>query len=158
MSGERSIEFLLGLYENNYVKGEVWSKETKKKNRYEMKRKNRHLLFDNLMNESQALHLSKNGKKMVRFLIDDFNDDFKELHHKASEETVILAFIMYAMKLESSTVNINDYKICKRYGLSDNVFELILCRMLIKFMKRCPIKPREVSKDKHDIYVREGLR
>ena len=54
---ERDINFLLNLYEKEYVKGEIRSKETKKKIRYETKRKNRHLIFDELRNIRNLLFL-----------------------------------------------------------------------------------------------------
>ena len=86
MSGDRDIRFLLDLYENSvYVKGERHSREYKKKIRDETKRKHRHLIFDELLVEAETLHLTRSQIKIVRYLIDDFNDEFKQLHRNASE-------------------------------------------------------------------------
>ena len=159
MSGERDINFLLDLYEKNYVKGEIRSKESKQKIRYETKRKNRHLIFDELRNEADSINLSPNQIKLVRYLIDDFNEDFKNLHRKAKEETVILVFMFYLKKIETPSIRLESYRICGKYGLTNHVFEIIVCRMLLKFMKKCPIVPtNNYSKKDHEILLREGKR
>ena len=159
MSGERDINFLLSLYEKEYVKGEVRSKESRKKIRNESKRKNRHLIFDELRKEAYTINLSVNQIKLVRYLIDDFNEDFKNLHRKVKEETIILAFMFYLKKIETPSIRLESDRICREYGLNNHVFEIIVCRMLLKFMKKCPIKPTiNYSKDDHEILTREGTR
>ena len=74
MSDDRNINFLLNLYEKEYVKGEIRSNQTKKTIRNESKRKHRHLLLDELIIESEKLQLNPNQIKIVRYLIDDFNE------------------------------------------------------------------------------------
>ena len=159
MCGERDINFLLNLYEKEYVKGEIRSKETKKKIRYESKRKNRHLIFDNLRNEADTINLTPNQVKLIRYLIDDFNEDFKNLHRKVKEETIILSFMFYVKKIETPSIRLESYRICREYGLTNHVFQIIVCRMLLKFMKKCPIIPTQnYSKDDHEKLLREGKR
>lgn len=164
MRDERDINFLLDLYEknptyeNNYVKGELKSKKTDKKRKQEEKRKNRHLLFDELLLETKVLIFTPNEKKIIRYLIDDFNNDFKYLHRRASEKCIILAFMFYLKKIETPEIRLDRYAVCKKYGLTDHVFELILCRLTLEFMKRAPIKPRQYTKDNHEILIREGKR
>ena len=153
---DRSIEYLIGLYEKPYVPGEIRSKETNKQLRDESKRKDRHLIFDELCLEAKTLILSPNQKKLVRYLIDEFNDDFKELHHNAKKETIILAFMFYAKKIEDSKIKLHQYRICTKYKLTDHVFEIILCRLLLNFMERAPIVPREYNIDNHDELMRKG--
>ena len=157
MSGERDINYLLSQYEKPYVPGEQLTNTTKQKIRHESKRKNRHLILDELLNESK-IHLNKNSKDIVRYLIDNFNEDFKELHRKVSEETIILAFIFYAKKIETPSIRLERYKIFKKYGLTDHVFELILSRMLLRQMEQSRIKPTVYMKDEHEILIREGKR
>lgn len=166
---ERSLEYLIGLYEKPYVKGEIRSKETNRKVRYEQKRKNRHLIFDELCLElfndfdelcleAKTLVLSPNQKKLVRYLIDEFSSNFKKLHHTASEKCIILAFMFYVKKIENSKIKLQSYRVSKKYGLTDQVFEIIVCRLLENFMQRIPIVPRNHTIDEHDILVREGKR
>ena len=162
--GDRGIEFLLGLYENNtnyennYVKGEQRSTETKKRMRHNRKLKNRYLILDELLNESEQLTLTPNQYMLVKDLIRDFNSRFKELHKQAKEETIILAFIFFAKKVKDTRTKVSKWKICKDYGLTDHVFEIILCKLTLSFMERCPIVPREYGQQDHDELIREGRR
>lgn len=166
---DRSLEYIIGVYEKPYVPGEIRSKETNKKLRDEKKRKDRHLIFDelclelfndfdDLCFEAKTLMLSPNQKKLVRYLIDEFSDSFKDLHHTAKKETIILAFMFYVKKIENSKIKLQHYRICTKYGLTDQVFEIIVCRLLEDFMKRVPIVPRQYPIDEHDTLVREGRR
>lgn len=158
-SDDRDIEFLLGLYEKEYVKGEKHRAEYKLRIKHESKRKNRHLILDGLLNEAEILNLNKDQIKLVRYLIDDFTDEFQILHRRASEECIILAFMFYVKIIESPRIKIGAYSISNKYNLTNQVFETIVCRMLLKFMKRCPIKPtKNYTKDEHDILIREGRR
>lgn len=158
MAGERDIEYLLQLYETEYVKGERRSKHYEKTVRDESKRKNRHLILDSLINEAKPLTLNHNQIKIIRYLIDDFSDDFKELHRQAKEETIILAFIFYMKKIEQASIRLADYNITSKYNLTNHIFELIICRMLLKFMKKCPIKPRTNYSRDHESLSRSGER
>ena len=155
---ERGIDFLLDLYKQPYVKGEQRSNDTKNKINIESKRKNRHLILDELLLEAKILVLTPNQKQLVRDLIDDFNSDFQNLHRQASEECIILAFIFFVKKLETPRIKLSQYRITKKYKLTDQIFENILCRLTLKFMQRVPIVPRQTSKDEHDVLVREGKR
>ena len=161
---DRDIYYLLNLYENNtsyetnYVKGEIRSTEHNRKRKREEKRKNRHLLLDELLLETKTLIFTPNQKKLIRYLIDDFSNDFQELHRRASEKCIILAFMFFLKKIENPSIRLDRYKICNKYGLTDHVFELIICRLTLKFMHRIPIRPRQYTKDEHEILVREGKR
>ena len=154
----RDIQYLLDTYDNAYVKGEQRSKHTKNRIRKESVRKNRHLILDELLLESKSLMLTPNDKKTVRYLIDVFSDDFKKLHRRTSDEAIILAFIFYLKKIELPSVRLSDYRICNKYGLTDAVFEIILCRIILYYMRKTPIEPVTYRKDEHDILIREGKR
>ena len=154
----RDIQYLLDTYDNAYVKGEQRSNKTKNRIRKESRRKNRHLILDELLLESKSLILTPNDKKTVRYLIDIFTDDFKKLHRRAKDEAIILAFIFYLKKIELPSIRLSDYRICNKYGLTDTVFEIILCRIILHYMRKTPIEPKTYSKDEHDILIREGKR
>lgn len=155
MSGERDIRFLLNLYEKEYVKGEQRPHETKMRIKHESKRKNRHLILNSLLNEAAPLNLNNDQIRIIRYLIDDFNTDFQELHRRVSEETIILAFIFYMKKVDNPKTRIDSYRISTKYNLTPQVFETIICRMLLKFMKKCPIKPyHNYNKDEHTLLMK----
>lgn len=153
-----NIKKLLNKYEKPYVKGEQRTNESKNNIKKESKRKNRQLILDELLLESKTLLLNKDQIQIVRFLIDTFNNTFKELHHQAKEETIILAFIFYVKKIETPSIRLDRYTIFKKYGLTDPIFEIIICRLLLDFMKKTPITPRDSNKSNHDLLVRRGLR
>ena len=161
---ERDIAYLLNLYENNssydnnYVPGEKRSKEHNLKRKREEKRKNRHLILDELLLETKTLIFTPDQKKIIRYFIDDFNNDFQYLHRRASEECIILAFMFFLKKLETPEIRLEQYRVFKKYGLTDHVFELIICRLTLKIMQRVPIRPHPYSKDNHEVLIREGKR
>ena len=153
---ERDIKFLLNLYDSEYVRGEVRSRESQKTIRDESKRKHRHLLLDELITGAN-MPFNPAQRKMARYLIDIFNDDFKTLHRRASEETIILAFIFYLKKIEQPPTRLADYAVTSKYDLTHHVFEIVICRMLLEFMKRTPIQPRQSTRDEHDtLYETRG--
>ena len=57
---DRPIEYLIAKYEKPYVDGEGKSQETHNRIKQEAKRKNRHLLFDELYSEAQQEELDIN--------------------------------------------------------------------------------------------------
>lgn len=153
---DRDIRFLLNLYDTEYVKGEVRSRESLKTIRDESKRKHRYLLLDELITEAN-LPFTGDQKQMARYLIDTYSDDLKALHRRASTETILLAFIFYLKKVQKPSIRLGDYAITRKYELSDDVFEIILCRMLLEFLKKTPILPRQSTKDEHDtLYKTRG--
>ena len=159
LCNNRPLNYLLQKYNNQYVKGEKISNTLRNKNRTESKRKHRHLLLDNLKNEAEKLNLNNSQIIIVRYLIDEFNKEFQELHRKASEETIILAFMFYVKMIDEPRTRIDKYRVSSKYNLTDKVYEIILCRMLLKFMKKCPIRPYgNYASDEHDILIREGHR
>jgi len=99
------IEDKLKLYNRTYVRGEVRS------NSYEAQLKqNKRLnikldLADTMFNEVSFL-FNNNQKAHVKELIRLFKN-FKELHSKATNEEVILAFIFYVKALETKENLIN---------------------------------------------------
>ena len=155
----RDINYLLKKYDSQYVNGERISNDARNRNRIESKRKNRHLLLDGLLLEADALNLNPNQVKIVRYLIDEFNTEFQELHRKSSEETIILAFMFYVKMIDEPRTNVRNYRISTKYNLTDKVYEIVLCRMLLKFMRKCPIRPYgSYNGDEHEILIREGRR
>ena len=174
---DKSIEHLIAKYEKPYVKGEGQSQKTHNQIKQEAKRKNRHLIFDELysevqheelnvnqekfdglLSEAKPFTLNNNQIKLVRYLIDTFTNNFKELHGQAKEETIILAFMFYTKKIDEPRLKVSNYRICTRYKLTENVFEIILCRLLLFFMSRSYIRPVRYHGGDHEILVKEGRR
>ena len=66
--------------------------------------------------------------------------------------------MFFIKKIETPEIRLDRYKITKKYGLTDHVFEIILCRLTLGFMERCPIVPREYGRSDHEVLVKEGKR
>ena len=149
-------ERLLKKYDNDYVPGEKRSIEYDNKIKRKEKLKNRMLIVDELSLEAKFLLLSDAQKETVKHLVSIFNQDFKSLHRRASDETIILSFIFYVKKLDTPKIQLKNYAISKKYNLSDAVFELILCRITDYFMTNSPLVLKPSRIDNHETLVKTG--
>lgn len=147
---------LLRKYEKNYVPGEQRSLTYNNKLRQESLLKHRMLIVDQLTLEAKYLLLTKAQKEDVKYLVKLFNNNFKTLHRRVSDETIILAFIFFIKKLDDPKIQLKNYRISKKYNLTDTIFELILCRITDYFMKRSPLKISECRRDDHEEMVKTG--
>ena len=150
------IEDKINLYNNTYVKGEVRSKKYNKQLKQKEAVKNRHLIADELFNEVPFM-LNDYEKSHVHFLIDQ-NKNFKKLHAKASNETIILAFIFYTKINQNTHIRIQKYKISKKYNLTHNTFEIILCKLVLKGLKETNIYPTVAKGVDHNILYKGELK
>ena len=151
-----NYEKLLNKYEKSYVKGEVRSNEYDHQIKLQSKLKHRMLLVDQIALESKYLLLTHSQKDTVKFLVKTFNNNFKDLHRQASDETIILAFMFYLKKLETPKIQLKNYRITQKYRLTDTIFELILCRVTDYFMTTSPLCIQESLRDNHDEIIRTG--
>ena len=150
------IQKLLRKYDNDYVPGEKRSLEYDNKLKQESKLKHRMLIVEELSLEAKFLLLSDSQKNIVKHLVKLFNNDFKQLHRRVSDETIILAFIFYLKKLDTPKIQLKNYAITKKYNLSDAVFELILCRVTDYFMSNSPLILQQSLIDNHEDLVKTG--
>ena len=151
-----NIESKLKKYNKPYVKGEKRSTEYNKK----MKRKeainNRHRIADTLINEV-PFHITPYEKEHVHHLIDMY-PNFKDLHKRASNETIILAFIFYTKISTDADIKINNYYITSKYNLTHTTFELILCRLTLNYLREVYIIPRPPTETDHNILLKGEIR
>ena len=113
---------------------EKYRPEYNKKMKKEQYNRNRHLILDQLLNEIPH-HYTVSEIEGVRYLIDRFNDNFKEFHRQASNEAIILAFLLIYWKQENSKLDISRLSIARRYGLTQAKFELIQNRLIFQLMR-----------------------
>ncbi len=152
-----SISKLLKKYENNYVPGEKRTRDQERIHKQKQFKKEKHLLVDELLNETKVLLLTNNEKEHVHYLVNKF-DDFNSLHRKASKECIILAFIFYVAKINTPKIQLKEYRFTKKYGLTEPVFELIMCRVVQRLLAESPIIPKHTKKYDNDILYKTGLR
>ena len=113
--------------------------EYNKKIRMESRRKNRHLILDELVTEF-PFHMTKNQIQEIRHWIDTFNDDFKNFHRNSSNETIILALLFIQQKKVNPKINPDKYSIAAKYDLNSNKFSLIQNRLIFKLMGTIQLK------------------
>ena len=154
---ESDIIRLIKKYDKPYVPGEIHLSRTNTLNKRNQRKANKHWICEDLFFECDFFNLSSSQKEFIHYLVDCF-ENFKELHGRAKKEAIILAFIFYVKKLEDSHINIKNYSICKKYGLTDDVFILVVCRISDYFVKSSPIKYFESSFYDHEILSKNGGR
>ena len=152
---ERDIEFLLKKYGSDYAKGEIPSVQSNKLYKRNLRLKEKHEICEKLFEECNFFTFTKAEQKFIHYLINRFSN-FKELYARAKVETIILVFIFYIKKLDNPSVNLNHYSISKKYGLSDQVFKLVICRICNDFIKNSPIIEYETTKYNHEILSKNG--
>lgn len=147
----RDIQSKLEKYSKPYVPGEKRNPEYEKEIREKQTLKRRKQIARTMKYEAKYLVITNNHMRQVEHLIIVFNNKFQDLHRRVSEETIILAFIFYTIRLDDSRINLNNYRISKKYGLTDQVYSLILTRMLHYYMSKEPITPIETTEYDHEL-------
>ena len=121
----------------------------------EKARKHRHLILDELLNEVPFI-LKPYQIEQIRHWIDIFNNDFKDFHRQASNETIILAFIMIQRKQTNPSTKVYKFKISDKYGLTTPIFELVLTRLVFQLMRTTQLTYTLAKKYDHEILNKNG--
>ena len=144
-----SIKNKLQKYNKPYVPGERRSTTYEKQIKTKQRIQKRHNIADNLINET-PFHLTPIEKEQVHHLIDTY-PNFKNLHKRASNETIILAFIFYTKIPNNTDIKLNNYTITNKYNLTHNTFELIICRLVLNYLQGVYIIPKQSKETDHNI-------
>lgn len=131
MSNERDINFLLRKYETKQP-GETFKSNSLKQsyNNKEWRLANKIRTCNYVMNE-----LGLQGTSRDRCLYIVKKVPLKELHRKASCETIITCICFYIKKLEAPKRRTWNYKVCKEYGVDEEIFSLVIARLCDYFQK-----------------------
>lgn len=144
---------LIDKYNTPYVPGEKRGSEYERKVKQEQRLKSRLLKLDFILNDAKTLLITPIQKKQVQFLIKKHSNDFKELHRTVSEETIILAFIFYVKMMDDVSVKIDRYTVSKKYNLTHNTFETIICRLAKQYILNGSIPPQMTTEYDHEILL-----
>lgn len=147
----KDIQSKLEKYSAPYVPGEKRSPEYEREQWQKRTLKRRINISKTLKYEAKYLLINNTHMEQVQYLITIFNDKFKELHKRALDETIILAFIFYTIRLDDSRINLNNYRISKKYHLTEQVFSLIVMRMFHIIMQERPITPQLTTEYDHEL-------
>ena len=146
---------LLKKYGNNYVPGEKRTRDQEKLHKQKQLMKEKHELTDELLDETEILMLTNNEREHVHYLVNKFSD-FRQLHGNCKKEVIILSLIWYVAKINTPKRQLREYSFPKKYGLTNNIFELIMCRIVQRLLAEAPIVPKSTTKYDNDILYRSN--
>ena len=118
---------------------EQTGKDYDKQRKQEYNLQLRQAILSQLIRES-PFHLTPSQENQIRYWIQQFNKNFKDFHRQASNETIILAFIMIQRKNVIPNTKVYKFKICEKYNLTTPIFELIQNRLIFKLMQTTPLQ------------------
>ena len=125
-------------YEKRH-RAEHTSKEYWNRQRQETALKHKHLILNELLNEIN-FNIKPYQIQQVRYWIDRFHKDLKNLHRQSSNETIILALIMIEYKQDNPKMDIGTMKISRKYGLTNHKFTIIQNRLIHQIMKTTELR------------------
>lgn len=139
-----NINTLLQKYEtptgeNKRVKGETTTPEYRNTERQKAQLKNRYLLLDTILNETQN-PINKQQKKEIRQWIQQFHDDWKTLHRQSSDEAIITALILIQYKKHNYKTPKPLKQTIEKYNLTTQKFLIIQNRIIFLLMKHTPLQ------------------
>ena len=137
------------------TKRERYTNEYNQQQRLEANRRNRHLLLDQLLNET-PFRLRKDQINEIRYWIDTFNNYWKHFHRQASNETILLAFIMIQRKQQNKRIKIERYTICQKYNLTPAIFINIQNQLIFELMRTTPLTYNQSEYYNHEILEKNG--
>lgn len=153
---DRDINYLLKKYDTDYTNGETRSTEYEKQIKQKQSIKEKLDTAETIFNET-PFHLTNQDKEQVRHLIRMY-PNFKKLHKRASNETIILAFIFYTKIPNNTDIKLNNYAITQKYQLTHNTFELIICRLALNYLQQVYIIPYPTRETNHEILTKGEIK
>lgn len=150
--------YLIDKYQKRVPYEERSLESDKERKRRERLRELKELTLDLIMEckSYKRLRLTPYQETQVLYLVERFGNNFQMLHGQAKSETIILAFIFYIRLNEEPRIRLKHYAISSKYGLTDNIFEIIICKLASYYMKRMPIVPVMTTSYDHEILSRNG--
>ena len=130
--------------------GECYTNNYDKKEKMEANRKHRHNLLTELIKET-PFNINPTQEQQIRYWIDTFNNYWKHFHRQASNETILLAFIMIQQKQSNPRLQVENYRISHKYELDTNTFTLIQNRLIFELMRTTPLTYNQSLHLNHEI-------
>lgn len=148
------ISAKLNKYKSKYVKGECRSREYEALVKQEKALSAKLDLADTMFNEL-SFSFNQSQKEMVKELIRTF-PNFNELHSKATNEEIILSFILYVKALETKQFSIKKSLVKKFVKPSKmeqypKACQIICWKITLYYIQKQPILPREPKHIDHNL-------
>lgn len=151
------INTLLKKYQANYVPGE------RRSNEYDNMIRQQNTLSDNIhllhqLNQElpTTLTLNKCDLKIAETLAKTFTGNLKTLCRNCKKEVIFLTFLFYIKKMENPLIQLEDYTIFQKYGLTTSIYSLIISRALQHYMHTRPIPITTTTDYDHEKLIRNG--
>lgn len=149
-----SIATKIKKYKSGYVNGECRSSEYEARIKQEKALHAKLDLADTMFNEL-PFAFTIGQKTMVKGLIETF-PNFNELHSKASNEEIILSFILYVKALETKQFSIKKSLVKKfvkpnKMEQYPKACQIICWKITLHFIEKQPILPREPKHIDHNL-------
>lgn len=127
----RSIDFLLRKYSTKQP-GEVFSSDQVKRE-YNNKKWRMDQKIRICKNICRSMNIK--GTSMDRCIDIVKKIPLKDLHRRASCETIITCICFYVKKADFSNVKLSDYTVCKKYNVSSSTYMLVVTRLCDYYQK-----------------------
>ena len=153
------INHLLKKYSKSYVPGEERSSEYDNMIRQKITlNDNIHLLHTLNQELPKELQLNRCDIRIAETLAGIFNTNLKCLCRNCKKEVIFLVFLLYIRKVDNPKLQIENEPISEKYGLTNNIYELIISRALKYYMEQVPIPITTTTDYDHDLLIRNGGR
>lgn len=153
----KNINYLLKKYQSNYVPGEERSHEynnmIRQKNQLNQ---NIHLLHTINQELPTELQLNKTEIQVAETLAKTFHTHLKCLCRNCKKEVIFLVFLLHIQKVDKPGLQIEKEPISQKYGLTNNIYELIISRTLKYYMEQAPIPITQTTDYDHELLIRNG--
>ena len=153
----KNIEHLIEKYQTQYVPGE------KRSNNYDNMIRQKNLLNDNIQLLHQInqelppeLQLNKCDIRIAETLAKTFHTQLKCLCRNCKKEVIYLVFLLHIQKVDKPGLQIENEPISQKYGLTNNIYELIISRTLKYYMEQAPIPITTTTDYDHELLIRNG--
>lgn len=155
----KNINTLLKKYSKSYVPGEQRSPEYDNMIRQKITlNDNIHLLHELNQELPETLQLNQCDLRLIETLLVKFQGNLNRLHRQSKTEAILLSFLFYINKIENPRIQIENYTIFKKYGLTTQIYTIIITRVCDYYIRERPMPITTTTDYDHDKLIRNGGR
>ena len=155
----KNIHKLLRKYNQTHVPYEKTSPQydnmIRQKN---ILQENIHILHQINQELPPKLQLNRCDIQIAETLARTFHTNLKCLCRNCKKETIFLVFLLYIKKVDNPKLQIEKEPISQKYGLTNNIYNIIISRTLKYYMEQVPIPITTTTQYDHDLLIRNGGR
>ena len=155
----KDIQHKLQKYSKSYVPGEIRSTGYDNMVRQQTNlQDNIHILHQLNQELPTELQLNRCDIQIAETLARTFNTNLKCLCRNCKKEAILLVFLIHLKKVDNPKLQIEKEPISIKYGLTNNIYNIIISRALKYYMEQAPIPITQTTDYDHDLLIRNGGR